>query len=246
MKRNVREATKLFLNPIINIMMSSLQKTIYLIMVLLSLATELAAQNLLKDTIGMDGVNTNETRKSETINWLQLTMDGAIKKAKAERKDILVYFTAKWCGPCLKMDQEVFSNQDVISVVNDNYIPAKIDIDSWSAKKWKADFRVKGVPDFYILNSDKKRLRHYFGGMELNQVQDFLNLKEPPADINMLDTTLNSPRKLGWKNKVELGIGAGCIQDDCRVTEQVGRNCCCCSPGGTRRHVNTSLVLFPR
>lgn len=43
-----------------------------------------------------------------------------------------------------------------------------------------------------------------------------------------------------------VGIGAGCIQDDCRVTEQVGRNCCCCSPGGTRRHVNTSLVLFPR
>lgn len=178
-------------------------------MVLLSLATELAAQNLLKDTIGMDGVNIHETRKSETINWLQLTMDGAIKMAKAERKDILVYFTAKWCGPCLKMDQEVFSKQHVTRVVNDNYIPIKIDIDSWSAKKWKAEFRIKGVPDFYILNSDKKRLRHYWGGMELNQALDFLNLKEPPEDIDMLDTTLNAPRKLSWKNKVELGIGAG-------------------------------------
>ena len=208
MKRSVREATKLFPNPIIKIMMNSKRKASYLMMFFLSLATEPAAQSPSKDTIGI-GISIYEKRRTETINWLQLTMDGAVKKAKAERKDILVYFTAKWCGPCRKMDEEVFSKEDMIRVVKDNYIAIKIDIDSWSAKKWKAEFRINGVPDFYILNSDKKRLRHYWGGMELNQALDFLNLREPPADINMLDTTLNSPRKLRWVNKVELGIGAG-------------------------------------
>ena len=34
----------------------------------------------------------------------------------------------------------------------------------------------------------------------------------------------------------------GCIQDDCRVTEQAGRSCCY-SPGGIRLHVDTSLNL---
>lgn len=43
-----------------------------------------------------------------------------------------------------------------------------------------------------------------------------------------------------------VGMEAGCIQDGRRATEQVDRNCCCCSLGGIRRRVNTSPVLFPR
>jgi len=37
----------------------------------------------------------------------------------------------------------------------------------------------------------------------------------------------------------------GCIQGDCKAPEQVGHSCCC-SLGGTRHHVNTSLDLSPR
>lgn len=44
----------------------------------------------------------------------------------------------------------------------------------------------------------------------------------------------------------EVRMEAGCIQDDCRATEQVGHSCCCCSLGGILRRVNTSPVLFPR
>jgi hypothetical protein len=43
-----------------------------------------------------------------------------------------------------------------------------------------------------------------------------------------------------------IDMEAGCIQDGRRVTEQVGRNCCCCSLDGIRRRVNTSPVPFPR
>jgi hypothetical protein len=43
-----------------------------------------------------------------------------------------------------------------------------------------------------------------------------------------------------------VGMEVDCIQDDCRVTEQAGHNCCWCSPGDTRRHVNTFPGLSPR
>ena len=43
-----------------------------------------------------------------------------------------------------------------------------------------------------------------------------------------------------------VGMEVGCIQDDCRETEQVGRNYCCCSLDGIHHRVNTSLVPFPQ
>lgn len=157
----------------------------------------------------MQGLTIFLNGKKETINWLKISLDEATKKAKEKNKDILIYFTAKWCGPCHKMEDEVFTNHKVVRTVNDNYVAIKIDVDAWGGKKWKEEFSIKGMPEFFILNTKKQRLRHNLGAIPTKEFLEFLNLKERPSDLKILDTTHAAFRYEKWKSKISLTLGSG-------------------------------------
>lgn len=167
------------------------------------------AQSFEKDTIKMQSVTIFNNSRIEQINWQNISLDEASRKAKADGKNILIYFTAKWCGPCRYMEREVFPKQVAIRAVNDYFIAIKIDIDSWGNKKWSQDFAVRGIPDFFILKDDQERLRHKIGGMNLKNFLDFLNLKLQPVDLKILDVKLGAPRTEKFKNKIAIALGAG-------------------------------------
>lgn len=181
----------------------------YLSVALMLLPFNIFAQKLDKDTIKMERVNVYANGKTETINWKKLPLDEAAAIAKAENKSILIYFTAKWCPPCQKMEQEVFPKYPVIRMVNEYYIALKIDVDAWGGKKWKEEFAVKGMPEFFILSGEKKRLRHHLGALQTAEFLDFLDLKRTPLNVKMLDTTHAKVRHEKWANKINLGIGGG-------------------------------------
>lgn len=183
--------------------------SLYLSVALMLLTFNIFAQKLDKDTIKMQRVNIYANGKTETIDWRKLSLDEAATIAKVENKSILIYFTAKWCGPCQKMEQEVFPKNPVIRMVNDNYIALKIDVDAWGGKKWKEEFAVKGMPEFFILSSEKKRLRHHLGALKTAEFLDFLDLKRTPINVKMLDTTHAKVSYEKWGNKINLGIGGG-------------------------------------
>ena len=55
-------------------------------------------------------------------------LDLALNQASDSNKFIMIDFMAQWCPPCKKMDQETFSNQNVIKKLNE-FILLKIDVD---------------------------------------------------------------------------------------------------------------------
>lgn len=79
------------------------------------------------------------TVKEINIEW-QENFNTATKKAKSEKKPILIYFTGSdWCGPCKKLDKELFSTEKFKKFSDTNLVLYKANfpynMDLVSAKK---------------------------------------------------------------------------------------------------------------
>ncbi|MEM3911740.1 MAG: thioredoxin domain-containing protein [Saccharolobus sp.] len=62
------------------------------------------------------------------INWYTWS-DEAFQKAKEEDKPILVDVGAAWCHWCNVMDEDTYSNKEIVKIINENFIPIKVDRD---------------------------------------------------------------------------------------------------------------------
>ena len=59
------------------------------------------------------------------INWI--TLEKAKQYAKKYNKEILIFFYKKNCEYCDKMKKEALSDMQVINLINNNFLPVKID-----------------------------------------------------------------------------------------------------------------------
>lgn len=59
-----------------------------------------------------------------------LTWNDVINEAKLTNKYIFVDCYTTWCGPCKRMESDVYTDKNVIKFANENFISLKIQIDS--------------------------------------------------------------------------------------------------------------------
>lgn len=95
------------------------------------------------------------------ISWKTL-----LEKAKKENKYIFIDAYTTWCGPCRKMDQEVYINDSLGQKINDRFIAIKVQMDQTSndnsfVKSWYADaqeltkrYAIDAFPTFLFLTSN--------------------------------------------------------------------------------------------
>ena len=88
-----------------------------------------------------------------TVNFTNISIEEARKKAGAEGKLLFVDFHAKWCTPCKWMEQTTFKDEAVISLLNSDYVSIKVDIDDIQGFEMKKTFEVKYLPTMLIFNS---------------------------------------------------------------------------------------------
>ena len=60
----------------------------------------------------------------EQIRWLNL--DSALSLAKMYDRHVLVYIYTDWCGYCQIYDQRLFKDPDVVSFLNEQFLPVRI------------------------------------------------------------------------------------------------------------------------
>jgi len=107
-------------------------------------------------------------------------------QAQKENKLIMIEVTSKYCYYCKKMDNNVFTDKTVLSILNKYYIFDKIYID-----KEKLPFNLKEnfsgmTPTFFILTKDGTFLKEIKGSWSKSDFIEILNsnsdLKEDEFD----------------------------------------------------------------
>ena len=65
----------------------------------------------------------NTAEKSIVTPKWELTFELAKKRAKQEKKPILIYFSGSdWCGPCIKLDNELFHTDKFVAFSKDKFV----------------------------------------------------------------------------------------------------------------------------
>lgn len=111
--------------------------------------------------ISTQGFSQSE-KLAEAFEWREL--GEALELAAENDKKVLVYANAVWCTYCKKHEKEVFSQQKVQELTNENFYSVWIDIESEEKLSFRdqemtqIDFarimRVTGTPTFIFFDSD--------------------------------------------------------------------------------------------
>lgn len=89
-------------------------------------------------------------------------------QAKAENRFILLDFTGSdWCGWCIKLDKEVFSQSEFKKYADENLVCVTVDFPNRSSisgktrkqnEELKSEFGIRGYPTIILLDPDGKKV----------------------------------------------------------------------------------------
>lgn len=107
---------------------------------------------------------------ADQINWHKY--DQGLAKSKAQNKKIFLNFHADWCRYCLKMEKETFTNGDVITYMNEHFIPIMVDSDK--EKQLAGQYNVRALPTSWFLEPNQSKISTLPGYVDAKQLLNIL------------------------------------------------------------------------
>jgi len=100
------------------------------------------------------------------IAWVD-DVEQAKEMAENEDKLLFIYFTAKTCPACRQMEKKTYRDEDVIILINENFVPVYFDLDAEANKEiYDADYDQyveKKIPTVLIFDCERKLLYKIVG-----------------------------------------------------------------------------------
>jgi thioredoxin-related protein len=121
--------------------------------------------------------------KPTRLTWHKY--DEGVIKAKKEKKHIMVHFYTTWCGWCKRMDRNTFNDEEVKKVLNESYVPIRVN--GQSGQKLKVDgkeiserqltgqYGVRSYPITWFLKPSGERIAPRRGYAEPDEFLYILN-----------------------------------------------------------------------
>ncbi len=98
-------------------------------------------------------------------DWLEQDYEGALKKAKAENKLVLVDIYAEWCAQCKELDEKTWPDPAVRAWIAKNAVAVRIDTDA-KRKDLQPVFKITGYPSVMLMDAEGKEVRPRLMGFE--------------------------------------------------------------------------------
>lgn len=106
------------------------------------------------------------------MHW-QTNLDAARKVAAETNRLILLHFWTDSCGPCMRMEREVFSRPDVAAAIEANFVPVKVNGQHFPMTA--REYGVQGYPTDLILTPQGGLVYRRTGGSDATHYVAVLN-----------------------------------------------------------------------
>lgn len=92
--------------------------------------------------------------QNDHLEW-QHDLHRALDMARSSQKLVLVDMYTDWCGWCHKLDEETYTDEDVIRYVNSRFVTLRLNAeDGMEGQTLARQIHVRGYPCTIILDSD--------------------------------------------------------------------------------------------
>jgi thioredoxin-related protein len=103
------------------------------------------------------------------VSWVD-EYEKALEESRLIDEPLMMYFYAGWCSGCKKLERDTFSNDEVASLLNDNFICLKINVEEHPSLM--AQYVIPGFPTVVFLSPK---------GVEMGRIMGYT-----PPDIFMI------------------------------------------------------------
>jgi thiol-disulfide isomerase/thioredoxin len=110
--------------------------------------------------------------------FVSLSLEKAFKKAKQENKNVLLYFTAHWCGPCNWMQENIFPDPEVNAFIKQNYVAIQLNRDTNLGANLIQKYGGNGIPYFVSLTPNNEVLKTQIGSGKRDAFLEFLKIND--------------------------------------------------------------------
>lgn len=155
------------------------------------------------------------TQTSFAITFFEGTFEQALAKTKNENKKLLIYFTAKWCGPCHYMEKAVLNADSVTRITQQQVVAFKVDYDAWATKSLIEKYRIASLPSFLLVDSLGAVEKRAIGRSSVTEFVRFLTLttdaivEQPVFEMRSDETRYIQQKREASQWRVEVGVQAG-------------------------------------
>lgn len=140
-------------------------------------------------------------------------------KAKEENKLLFLDFYATWCGPCQWMDETTFKDQEVLTLLNQNYVAVKVNIDDFEGFELKSKFDIRYLPTMLIFNQNGVLIERVEETLGAAKLKDLLSESTANNKSEIIHAVNMSPKEVFNKEKVEAVTVSNPVSPDVKAPE---------------------------